>query len=339
MILCSFQPKEWKEYKNPRYSKIKEIIGIPKDKNIYWFFSGRTPEEANINAYTVTANVPYYFVMADTDNYIKVDKIKWLQLAESEVDIPLTKEKWEDITTIENEAAVEYILVGVPENYAEVAIDLDGYKDFYYGCENNESGKFAHLISNSLTYIAIRDKIVDAIIETTHSICMSFTDENEKQKECIGNLLAFNNVYFLLSYYIGCAYLTQENSAVKEYEELYRVFMLPRETVDFAKEYALFCMSAPHKDYKTLCDELLDLQKRIFKKQFYLKSGFALPLDNKLSYEKCFCGSGAVLKDCCGKDFDPDIYKIMTCDKSEYERKRLWIKRQDDRIHALGLDS
>lgn len=322
MVLCSFQTKDWKEWKNNRYSDIKKHLGVSDEENIYWFFSGRTVEETVANAFTVTANLPYYFVMAEVENFVRIDKIKWLKLCEREDHKPLTKEEWDDITNVENEAAVEYLVVGVPDNYIEQQVALMNYEEILEKCKDNENatGTLCSMLSDK-NFDAF-DEITEDLANHCHMEMFSYNEESVADKENTERMIAlgkmamvFKSVWLINAYYLGLSFIHKD----VVFKNFGRKFISAEELGEIATAYAYFSMSTPEKDYDRACRELLEFQKRILKGVFCYE-----PIFKQSPNETCLCGSGKKYKKCCGKGLDIDIYKVMTADEKENERITAW---------------
>lgn len=329
MILCSFQGVDWKEWNNKRYSDFKKYLNVPEDKNIYWFFSGRTLAEAITNAFTVTANTPACFVMADVSNFVRIDKIKWLQYCEREHE-SLTKEEWDDLTKIENEAAVEYIVVGVPEKYIEMRMDFADFEEILHKAQ--VLADKGNIVPMRAFAVFCSDKVINAYERTMESLCdakfeyMNSEGVNiskgameqiaEMKRACI----AYISTFFYGAYVLGLTFICDNGDEISEGFEGFHCNMIqPMTATRFATDYALFSMSVPNKEYAVACQELLSLQKRILKEIFELNSLIKQPPN-----ERCLCGSGKKFKKCCGRGVEFDVQKIMTCDNEEYDKLKKW---------------
>ena len=77
MIFATFQSLDYLTWKNKRFSKLKELLGVSQDANLYWCISANNIYQAIINTYTTVANQPSLFVMFETDKFYKLDAIKW----------------------------------------------------------------------------------------------------------------------------------------------------------------------------------------------------------------------------------------------------------------------
>ena len=120
MLFITYQSKDYKEYKNPKYRDVKKLLNIPEDKNIYWCIKANNLQQAIINSYCCEPNQPFYMVMFETDDYYEIDAVKW------NYDV-LTKESAimnEEHLKLEHDYAVEYIVTDIPEKRVEVEFPI-----------------------------------------------------------------------------------------------------------------------------------------------------------------------------------------------------------------------
>ena len=116
MILPTYQSLDYLTWKNKRFPKLKELLGVSEDTNLYWCISANNIYQAIINTYTTVANQPSLFVMFETDKFYKLDAIKWNHYVETHDESLLT----EDLFNIEHEDAIEYIVTSIPYKRFEV---------------------------------------------------------------------------------------------------------------------------------------------------------------------------------------------------------------------------
>lgn len=116
MILATYQCLDYLFWKNKRYSKLKELLGVSQDTNLYWCIAANNVYQVVVNSYTIEANQPALFVMFETNNFYKIDAIKWNYYVETQDENLLTK----DLFNIEHEDAIEYIVTNIPGKRFEV---------------------------------------------------------------------------------------------------------------------------------------------------------------------------------------------------------------------------
>lgn len=323
IILCTYQQTDWKEYKNSKWEEFKRYLGVSQDTNIYWCFSGRTVEEAIINSFTVTVATPMVFVMILTNNYYKIDKIKWLAYIEGDdYNKELTNEQIKDLMTIEHEDAVEYIIAGVPEKYFETKLDYSDLKDiFKRGTTESQKRAIWTATSNMENTIYDLTETIDFLKQCEFKILEdrstnsedSYIWELQKQKK------AFENIMLSRIYIIGLSFLFEKP---KERNSLMKS-LFPEDLVEIDNVYTQYSISVPNKSYENAYKELSAIHSKLFNSLIVTRN-FGSYFGGFQPNSPCACGSGKKYKKCCGKGIEINVSKFMSYDEQEIKKLDKW---------------
>ena len=288
MILATFQSLDYLTWKNKRFSKLKELLGISQDSNLYWCIAANNVYQTIINTYTTVANQPSLFVMFETENFYRLDGIKWNHYVETQDESLLT----EDLFNIEHEDAIEYIVTSIPSKRFEI---------------NTTPYELANIIKDK------NNKYTKSILKYGNQIAQGFNlypNNNEINDMPIGVLednideglvtlskyfIAFKSFFLVPLYFAGLDYLGRTSTQVCTS----RILPL-NETYEIVMRHA-----AIYKDYndlETLYKRYKNFYDFIYNKIFV--TGKIYPND------PCPCKSGLKFKKCCMKN-NKILYKYM----------------------------
>lgn len=289
MIFATFQSLDYLTWKNKRFSKLKELLGVSQDANLYWCISANNIYQAIINTYTTVANQPSLFVMFETDKFYKLDAIKWNHYVETHDESLLT----EDLFNIEHEDAIEYIVTSIPDKRFEVNTTpfelVNIIKD-----ENNKYSKsilkYGSIMMQGFTNYPSREEIEKIPIATLED------DIDERLLILLKYFMAFKSFFFIPLYFAGLDYLGHTAT------ENYNIRMLSlNETYEIVAKHSIIYMNY---------DNMENLYKRY--KNFYEFIYNKIFAPSKIyPNEPCPCKSGLKYKKCCMKE-NKILYKYMT---------------------------
>ena len=283
MILATYQPLDWKTWKNDRYSKLKEILGIPQEKNIYWCFPANTPEQALINSCCTEANQPAVLVMFKAEKYRKIDKIKWNRYVETDDESLLN----EDLLNVAHAEMAEYIVTDIPEDCVE--FPLIEYKD----CNRTvEVINTIEILGGAGTFEGIMSRYFFTL--------QMFT---QKKRACemfivvpviSASIVMFADEDTVLEPPLPCSVPPME-----KYSEV-------------ANKYVQWYFDVAEMTDETAYKKLKAVQQEIF--NLYFGHNYVKKIKGTVHPKMlCPCGSGKPYKKCCSKKADmPDITEVMS---------------------------
>lgn len=306
MILATYQPADWKTWKNSRYSHLKKLLGIPEEKNIYWCFSANTPEQALVSSCCTEPNQPGVLVLFETDNYWQIDKITWNRYVET-LDKSLLSE---ELLNIRHPDMAEYIVTDIPDNCVELPlVDVSEWNPELLGMIVMSCGgveKIQHLT----------ERYYFTISEMEESVIMDFigtgTEEKNRQQLAFLCLMrrVFENTFFLFVVY---AYLQMMSCLDYRDGNTVRLLCPPVELhMELTNMYADLCMHISELTDEEVYTHLKMYQQLVF--ATYFGHNYAPEVKGTVHPKMlCPCGSGNPYKKCCAKKKTlPDIYDVMT---------------------------
>lgn len=277
MILATYQTAHWKtEIQCEDYSKFKALIGVPTDKKIYWCFAANSVEQAVINSFCTKPTQPARLIMFETDNYIRIDKIKWRRYAVDNI-FPD-----EDILNVEHEDAVEYIVTEIPEIHAEIPLDLGNFPTKL----NKTQVTFLDEIRNSSSmklYAFMVEAMVNAIrkrsaFHTAELVRMGLpipVQHVESIMEICCMKTAFDSTIFAPSYRLGLMFLEDTEQAEKR--ELKFNLLTPPACMNFHNRYKVWEDKLKWVENSKAHKRLARLHKDLYKALFLPHRTFSFP--------------------------------------------------------------
>ncbi len=135
MLFITYQPDDYYNYKqkyNDEFCDLKKALGIPSGKNIYWCVPANNIYQALFNSFVTSANRPFNFIMFETDNYYKIDKLKW----EKMVAVQDISNMVENVLNVEYDCFAEYIVTDIPiDNFTfgitNIEDEIEYYQEIY----------------------------------------------------------------------------------------------------------------------------------------------------------------------------------------------------------------
>lgn len=285
MILATYQCLDYLTWKNKRYSKLKEILGVSNDTNLYWCIAANNIYQVIINTYTVEINQPALFVLFETSKFYRLDAIKWNHYVETQDESLLT----DDLLNIEHEDAIEYIVTDIPKRKFEV---------------NTTPGELTRLFKNILSNS--NHEYYKSLLRYMKPLYIAFNsypdmdDFDELEIGCINNEQYPKEIMLLQKYFL-----------------MFKTMLLPSLyfmgmdylKINIDKSYTLKTLSIEesclisikhasiYKDYKNI-NELYSRYK-----DFYELIYKYIFISTKIyPNELCPCGSGIKYKKCCMKN-------------------------------------
>lgn len=289
MILATYQSLDYLTWKNKRFPKLKELLGVSQDTNLYWCISANNIYQAIINTYTTVANQPSLFVMFETENFYRLDAIKWNHYVETQDESLLT----EDLFNIEHEDAIEYIVTSIPDKRFEVnttPYELTNLVKDKNGKYSKSIVKYGDAFLQALKNYPSTKEIEQIPIGTLEG------DTDEKLLILMKYFIAFKSFFFIPLYFAGLDYLGHTAT------EVYNLKMIPlNETNEIVMRHAGIYMN--YNNTETLYKRYKDFYDFIYNKIF--TTGKIYPND------PCPCKSGLKYKKCCMRS-NKILYKYMT---------------------------
>lgn len=282
MIFITYQSLDYLTWKNNRYSYLKDMLNLPENSNLYWCISANNMYQAVINTYTVAINQPALFVMFESENFYRVDAIKWNHYVETMDESLLT----DDLFVIEHEDAIEYIVTEIPDKRFEV--NTTPYE--LMNLVANENNKYAKSFEKygSIMIAALKCyPDVDDIerITVAKKENSEYDDTLLKLSKCF---LAFKSVWLIPLYLVGLDYLGYEYSEtrnIRMFSSISEMCLMASKCSNIFKEYS---------DAKTLYNRYKDFYEFVYQKVF--------PMEKIYPNDLCPCGSGKKYKKCCMRD-------------------------------------
>lgn len=314
MFFITYQPKDYKEYKNPRYKDVKKTLGIPEDQNIYWCIKANNLVQAVLNSYCVEPNQPYYMVMFETDDYYEVDAAKWNYDVECALNVVFTESHLE----IEHGNDIEYIVTNIPEKKLEIPVPIMDLFKYPTSKEekSQEMGEFYVNLVNALSYKnSYGKRLMDTIRDlypseeehqkTLQEIWKSGTlaDNSSIQDAMPTELLEIKLFY---EYFVGillpAVYLAAKNVFVEDTDQYPMNLRQWDKNVMLKSKYAE--IYADIKDIDSLATSIKSYKRMVYKE-------FFVPVKTPYPNEPCPCGSGMKYKKCCAK-FEDKLEKLLS---------------------------
>lgn len=309
MIFATYQPVDWKTWQNSRYSYLKELLGIPEEKNIYWCFAANTPEQALVSSCCTEPNQPGVLVLFETDNYWQIDKIAWNRYAET-MDKSLISE---ELLKIRHPDMVEYIVTDIPDNCIEIPLlEIQNW--------NHEVGGFMMMCCGGAENM---NRLLDGYFSTVSELHESadvevgiIRDFPEKYRQQMKLLLvakkAFENILLLPVMYAGLQILSGL-SYMKRGDSVRLFIPSVEHHMEITSLYTEICSNLSELTDEQAYEHLKKCQEMIFLMYFghnYAPASIKGTVHPKML---CPCGSGKPYKKCCAKKESlPDIYDVMT---------------------------
>lgn len=295
MILAAYQANDRGDPDGEKYSEFKKVLGVPEDKNLYWCFAANSTEQTFINSITTMANLPDVFILFETDDFIAVDKIKWLEIAINNYQV--SEEDYRDALVLEHKGAVEYIVTEIPEERFELKLDMSNLEDcarisnmtnlqksILYGFSLHSAEYLKSYTEDAKTLAELYENNLEEIKAPTAAV---FASKMSKK-------VAFENNLLVSIYAVAKAVKT----SVKEERSVLATNPGIDGMAEFYNDYALWNMGAILKSEETLYQELLGIYYNIYSVIFAQNPLDCL--DIKLGpNELCLCGSGKKYKKCC----------------------------------------
>ena len=289
MILATYQCLDYLTWENNKYSKLKELLGVSQDTNLYWCISANNIYQAIINTYVTVANQPALLVMFETNNFYKLDAIKWNHYVETKDESLLTK----DLFEIEHEDAIEYIVTSIPSNRFEInttpyeLINLLKKGDSKY---SKSIEKYGSVLLQGLNNYPTDKEIINLPIGALEE------DIDEKLVLLVKYFVAFKTFLLIPLYFIGLDYLGHPSP---EFCNL-RMISLVEATGIIAKHTEIYM---DYNDEETLYTRYKNFYNFVYDRMF---------LPNKIyPNDPCPCKSGLKYKKCCMRN-NTFLYKKMT---------------------------
>lgn len=288
MILATYQCLDYLSRKNKKYSKLKELLGVSQDTNLYWCIAANNVYQVVINSYTIEANQPALFVMFETNNFYKIDAIKWNYYVETQDESLLTK----DLFNIEHEDAIEYIVTNIPDKRFEVNT---------IQCElinllKNEDSKYSKSI------LKYQDAFLQAFKKyPTHKEIENMTilaPEGSMNKSILTLMkyfIMFKSFLLIPLYFAGLDYLGYTIPNICKFK-INSIF----ETCNILRQH--FCIYTNCNDIDVLYKKYKDFYDLVYNKIFLVEK---IPPN-----APCPCNSGLKYKKCCSRN-NNFLYKQM----------------------------
>ena len=310
MVLATYICGERDTWLHDRYDYIKDALGIPLEKEIYWCFTANTVEQAVINSFLIAGSQPKKFILFETDNYQKVDKIKWTRFLE-ETEIPDEK-YFKEILSPEFEDATEYIVTELPEKRFELSLDLsdlDAYlektdlTEFQKSClhkfvtDKNDSNEYKghyNFLLESVMKLMGPEEFPDIAFEAERLGC-----ERSYAMKMMFPVDVLPKIYPFAKAYIGI-------------EETRRTdFTMPKaaELLDYHNTYETWNITVPKVKNKAAHEGLMLVCEYLCSNIFYANPFEGAKIKPN---EPCPCGSGKKYKKCCSRAFEFNIHEILT---------------------------
>lgn len=328
MILGTFQPADWQTSTFKGYEGMREALGIPDDKPLYWCFAANNIQQAVVNAYCTEPFIPETLIFFETDNYYPVDKIRWERtVQDSEEDISCETIKENGILEITHPETAIYVTTEIPNKCFAVRIDSPkefmedmekwcigknwaNYTDFQksmimatiYGGEDSVFLKMCAFHSAGIEYMTTACYLPE--FEVTGNPLV-----DERLNILKINKTSFEGTLYPMTYLLGRALCFGDEESTKEQAGTteYNV-VSPVDNINLHNQYAMWNMTLPDKDDETAYRELIsvwDVIGRLTLRKKFVFTG------NVGVNEPCPCGSGKKYKKCCKDDRSFDTYKYM----------------------------
>jgi len=313
MLLVTYQPKGWKQRKpDVKYDEIKEILGIPHDKTIYWCIPANNIQQCFLRSLGATPWMPAKFVMFETKDYYNIDGIRWNRNIELPQDFPLT----EEIRKVDYPDMAEYIVTELPEKIFEVDIFPDA----------EETANPMHLTLKQIlqeepeiyrNYLQIIEKLMNyhAFVNGSPDV----SAENLRFVELRRYMIAFQFTALQKAWQRGKQLLKpdekEENQKMKTMTA--KDFSNGSKSLsDIANGYITFWGTLTKEKAENadkLCQELREFYDKAYRYCFYCNPYSGNYTGNVNPKMKCPCGSGKPYKKCCMKYPEmPDIIQKMS---------------------------
>ena len=310
MLLMTFQSLDYLTYKNPRYSRIKKLLNIPDDKNVYWCCAANSLEQAVINAYCIEPNEPQVFVMFETDDFHKIDKIKWNRYVEKNLKEDDTFDM-SSLLNIEHKDAVEYIVTDIPENRFSICVNLQDMSEFLNMFVHENMTDVQKSIFYSLNTDSAQKFLEDfkEMSEGMDKNASTFSVD-VKNREALLQFRLFK--YAFDGNMLPYIYLIGHSSLKPDDESVFGKSFLTLDYVSYTElhnTYAHWCVEAGDRSDDEAYDMLKGVYKKIYEKLFVIPPDFERKV---MPNEPCPCGSGLKYKKCCKiAKKTPDICDVM----------------------------
>lgn len=306
MIFATYQPSDWKTWKNSRYSYLKKLLGIPEEKNIYWCFSANTPEQALVNSCCTEPNQPSTFILFESEHYWQIDKITWNRYVET-LDKNLLSE---ELLNIRHPDMVEYIVTDIPENCMKLPLaDVSEWNRKLLGMIGISCGSFENLQRITEHYYDTASRLQQSV--KIDFVSADGTVESDKPLAFLAAMRrAFENTIFQFAVY---AYLQMMSCLDYEGGEAVRLFTPSVELhMELTNMYADIGMHIAEMTDEEVYTHMKMYQKLVF--ATYFGHNYAPEVKGTVHPKmQCPCRSGKPYKKCCAKKKTlPDIYDVMT---------------------------
>lgn len=278
MILATYQSLDYLTWKNKRYSELKELLRVSQETNLYWCISANNMQEVIINTYTINVNQPALFVLFETENYFKIDAIKWNHYVETLDDSLLT----EDLFYIEHEDAIEYIVTSIPAKRFEVNTTPRELLELVEGQNKYVDSFFEYRepFFRALALYPSHEEIINVS-------CQANRDVDDRLLTLMKYFLAFKSFLLIPLYYIGMDYLGYPVA----YEKAMKILTLNE----------LFMLESAHNNIYINYGDTDILYKR-YKAFYQLVYRKIFMIEKVYPNDPCPCGSGKKYKKCCGRN-------------------------------------
>ena len=314
MLLVTYQPEGWKERKpDMKYDEIREILGIPQNKTIYWCIPANNIQQCFLRSLGATPWLPARFVMFETDNYYNIDGIRWNRNIELPEDYPLT----EKVRKVDYHDMAEYIVTELPEKIFEADLSLDA----------EETENPMHLTLKQIlqedpekyrNYLQIIEKLANyqAVLNGKKDVPM----DEQKFVELRRHMIAFQFTAIQETWQKG-KQLLQSDAETEENQKMKKItakdFTLYSKSLsDITNGYVTFWGTLTKEKAESadkLCQELRDFYDKAYRYCFCCNPYSRNYTGNVNSKMKCPCGSGKPYKKCCMKYPEmPDIVQKMS---------------------------
>ena len=294
MLFATFQNHDYLSKAQGKWREdIKSILGIPFDKNIYWCIPANSFEQFVLYAHSIEPNMSKLFVLFETDDFYRIDGIKWNQYVEDASRFPLSQ----DILKIDYPNYSEYIVTDIPEKRVELDCNIaDLVENAVENKYNSISQKAASIIYNNIRQNPRIEQSLKYDRQTMGSVVVGATKEMAEARASYGEVLR----YFLGMFYnIGLYALTGEKRTPKS------LVISGQKYIDINKrKNEIFTKYAD-------ADKMYAEYNSFFRYLYNLY--FPTPKPSEKIYPNAFCpcGSGKKYKKCCMNKSNISIDEIM----------------------------
>lgn len=340
MLLVTYQPKGWKQRKpDVKYDEIKEILGIPHDKTIYWCIPANNIQQCFLRSLGATPWMPAKFIMFETEDYYNIDGIRWNRNIELPQDFPLT----EEIRKVDYPDMAEYIVTELPEKIFEADLLPDAK-----GTESSMCVTLKQILHEKPeiyeNYLQIIEQLANyqAVMHDKYGKKEIIENEQEFMK-LRRHMISFQFTAILETWKYGKR-LLQPDTETEENQELKKFTaknFISKALFDIFNGYVKFwgtLAKEKAEDTDKLCQELHDYYDRAYRFCFhcnpYSKNYTGKNINPRM---QCPCGSGKPYKKCCMKYPEmPDIIQKMS---DGFEAERMVLPEMHDRTELPELPS